>query len=52
MGEYPSPKYTGMAWFIRNFLSVQLLQKTLNVNTISMEQLRDVLFKDIPDYTN
>jgi hypothetical protein len=26
---------------------VQLLQKTLNVNTFSMEQLRTILFKDI-----
>jgi hemerythrin superfamily protein len=28
-------------------MSVQLLQKTLNVNTLSMEQLRAILFKDI-----
>jgi hypothetical protein len=27
--------------------SVQLLQKTLEINTQSMEQLRDILFKDI-----
>ena len=28
--------------------SVQLLQKTLEINTQSMDQLRDILFKDIP----
>ncbi|MBZ1747029.1 patatin-like phospholipase family protein, partial [Klebsiella pneumoniae] len=26
----------------------QLLQKTLEINTQSMDQLRDILFKDIP----
>ncbi len=31
----------------QRFMPVQLLQKTLNVNTLSMEQLRTVLFKDI-----
>ncbi|MCA8276380.1 hypothetical protein LGN17_28245 [Burkholderia sp. AU30280] len=29
-------------------LSVQLLQKTLEINTQSMDQLREVLFKDVP----
>ena len=32
----------------RYLLSVQLLQKTLEINTHSMEQLRAILFKDIP----
>jgi hypothetical protein len=35
--------------FAKRFLpSVQLLQKTLEINTQSMEQLRAILFKDIP----
>jgi len=31
----------------RYLVSVQLLQKTLEINTQSMDQLRDILFKDI-----
>jgi len=31
----------------QTFPALQLLQKTLNVNTVSMEQLRTILFKDI-----
>ena len=31
----------------RGFLDVQLLQKTLNINTASMEQLRAILYKDV-----
>ena len=35
-------------WFAKKYLiSVQLLQKTLEINTQSMEQLREILFKDI-----
>ena len=35
-------------WFAKKYLvSVQLLQKTLEVNTQSMDQLRTILFKDI-----
>lgn len=32
---------------VKRLLSVQLLQKTLNVNTFSMEQLRTILFDDV-----
>jgi patatin-like phospholipase/acyl hydrolase len=46
VGVYPEPK-SWSKWFARRFMPVQLLQKTLNVNTLSMEQLRTVLFKDI-----
>jgi len=50
VGKYPEPKH---GLFSRNrwakyLLSVQLLQKTLEVNTESMEQLRTILFKDVP----
>ncbi len=47
VGIYPEPK-TWSGWLFKRFVGVQLLQKTLNVNTLSMEQLRTVLFKDIP----
>lgn len=46
VGVYPEPK-RWTSWLAKRFLSVQLLQKTLNVNTFSMEQLRTILFKDI-----
>ena len=36
-------------WAAKKLLvSVQLLQKTLEINTQSMDQLRTILFKDIP----
>ncbi len=47
VGVYPEPPKWGLSWLIKRFISVQLLQKTLNVNTASMEQLREILFKDI-----
>lgn len=47
VGVYPEPK-KWKTWFFNRFVSVQLLQKTLNVNTTSMEQLRAILFKDVP----
>lgn len=46
VGVYPEPT-RWRSWLAKWFLSVQLLQKTLNVNTFSMEQLRTILFKDI-----
>jgi predicted patatin/cPLA2 family phospholipase len=48
VGVYPEPKPGMKMWFAKNFLvSVQLLQKTLEINTQSMEQLRSILFKDV-----
>ena len=49
VGVYPEPKPRGWKmWFAKKYLvSVQLLQKTLEVNTQSMDQLRAILFKDI-----
>jgi patatin-like phospholipase/acyl hydrolase len=47
-GRYPEPKKLSM-WFAKNFLyGVELLQKTLEINTQSMDQLRQVLFHDVP----
>ncbi len=48
VGTYPEPKRWGFPWMVRQLLTAQLLQKTLNVNTCSMEQLRALLFKEVP----
>jgi predicted acylesterase/phospholipase RssA len=48
VGVYPQPPPSLKMWFAKNFLlSVRLLQKTLEINTQSMDQLRVILFKDI-----
>jgi len=45
----PQPPPSLKMWFAKTFLlSVRLLQKTLEINTQSMDQLRVILFKDIP----
>lgn len=48
VGSYPAPKPSIGAWMLQRLLSVQLLQKTLEINTASMEQLRSILFKSVP----
>ena len=56
VGNYPEPKHWitpkyMAAWLAKaclGFTGLQLLQKTLDVNTTSMEQLRCILFNDIP----
>jgi len=48
VGSYPEPKPSIKMWFAKKYLiSVQLLQKTLEINTQSMDQLRNILFKDV-----
>ena len=49
VGVYPEPKKLFM-WLVKKlpFNSIELLQKTLEINTQSMDQLRTVLFKDVP----
>jgi uncharacterized protein len=49
VGIYPEPKPRPLSkmWFARYLQSVQLLQKTLEINTQSMEQLRTVLFQSV-----
>ena len=47
---YPAPK---QSWFsttkwAQKLLSVQLLQKTLEINTQSMDQLRHILYRHVP----
>lgn len=48
VGVYPEPKPGLFMRFAKKMISVQLLQKTLEINTQSMEQLRSILFKDVP----
>lgn len=49
VGVYPEPRRSLWMWFLKRYLlSVQLLQKTLEINTQSMDQLRAVLFKEVP----
>jgi uncharacterized protein len=49
VGVYPQPKNLLMR-IIKNipFNSIELLQKTLEINTQSMDQLRKILFGDVP----
>ena len=49
VGTYPEPKrhwFTKARW-AKYLLSVQLLQKTLEINTQSMDQLRTILFRNV-----
>jgi len=50
VGVYPEPKppLWSRMWWYKRLRSVQLLQKTLEINTQSLEQLREILFKQIP----
>jgi len=50
VGVYPTPTpnpKTLVPWCLKKLPSVKLLQKTMEINTQSMEQLRTILFKDI-----
>lgn len=50
VGVYPSPKPSWLSTtkWAQKLMSVQLLQKTLEINTQSMDQLRHVLFRHVP----
>jgi len=49
VGVYPEPKPSLPMWIAKKYVvSIQLLQKTLEINTQSMDQLRSILFRDIP----
>lgn len=48
VGVYPEPLRYAHKWLVFNFFLVRLLQKTLDINTHSMETLAKVLFKDVP----
>lgn len=48
VGVYPEPRPSWLIRFAKKYLvSVQLLHKTLEINTQSMEQLRSILFRDV-----
>lgn len=47
VGVYPTPKRALWMRCIQCLPSVRLLQKTLEINTQSMDQLRSILYKDI-----
>ena len=49
VGNYPKPKPNLKMRLINRFVVTKiLLEKTLEVNTESMDQLREILFKDVP----
>lgn len=49
VGQYPRPKrYLSLSYWFGYLFTVRLLQKVLEVNTQSMEQLRFVLYSDVP----
>ncbi len=49
VGAYPTPKNLLISLIkMLPFNSIELLQKTLEINTQSMDQLRTILFKDVP----
>jgi uncharacterized protein len=49
VGVYPEPKGRFVMRMKKKYvLSIRLLQKTLEINTQSMDQLRHILFRDIP----
>ena len=48
VGNYPEPRRPIHQRLIFKFWLVQLLQKTLDINTTSMETLARLLFKDVP----
>lgn len=49
VGVYPTPRQGLLMRLAKKYLvSVNLLQKTLEINTQSMDQLRQILFHDVP----
>lgn len=49
VGVYPQPRRLLLSIVkMLPFNSIELLQKTLEINTQSMDQLRTILFKDVP----
>jgi len=48
VGVYPSPSKSWLMWLAKRYLlSMRLLQKTMEINSRSMDTLRAVLFKDV-----
>ena len=47
-GQYPEPRRGIVCRLKQELLSVRLLNKTVSVNTASMDQLRAILFRNVP----
>jgi predicted patatin/cPLA2 family phospholipase len=47
VGVYPEPPKYAHKWLVAKFFLVRLLQKTLDINTHSMETLASLLFRDV-----
>lgn len=47
VGVYPEPRRLRLSRLVKRLAIVQLLQKTLDINTASMDQLRAILFKQV-----
>ena len=49
VGTYGEPsRWFAPSWWLMKLPSMRLVEKTLNINGGSMEQLRVLLFKDVP----
>jgi predicted acylesterase/phospholipase RssA len=47
VGVYPEPPKYAHKWLVARFFLVRLLQKTLDINTQTMQTLAGLLFKDV-----
>jgi uncharacterized protein len=49
VGSYPSPKrnLTNVAWWLNRYPGAEFFQKTLEINTQSMDQLQRILYRHI-----
>jgi patatin-like phospholipase/acyl hydrolase len=47
VGVYPEPQKYAHKWLVARFFLVRLLQKTLDINTQTMQTLAGLLFKDV-----
>jgi predicted acylesterase/phospholipase RssA len=48
VGNYPEPRWPVLRWLAKRYIvSIRLLQKTLETNTQSMDQLRTILFPHV-----
>ena len=49
VGEYPPPKrYLRITYWLGYWFTVRFIQRIMEINTKSMEQLRHVLFQEVP----
>jgi len=48
VGVYPAPTGVNLGWLVRRWPGAQLLQKVLSINTLSMEGLNGILYRQVP----